>query len=88
MTHKELLDAVRANLGGTATPMAAELAITAVTRAIRDGIREDGCVKLARFGTFKLQQQQPRRLICPSTHQAITLPTRSVVRFTPSPTLG
>ena len=56
MNKKQLLEHIRLALGGTATQSAAELALQAVTRAIQDGLREDGEVKLARFGTFRMRQ--------------------------------
>ncbi|MBR2144707.1 MAG: HU family DNA-binding protein, partial [Akkermansia sp.] len=60
--RQELQELVRQQLGGTATPMAAQLALDAVLRAIADGLAEDGEVKLARFGTFRVKQRAPRRL--------------------------
>lgn len=82
--HKDLIESIRAKLGGTATPMAAELALRAVAQAVRDGLREDGEVRLAKFGTFKLKTCKPRRLLLPRTGEAHTLPERTVLRFTPS----
>ena len=84
--HKDLLESIRGKLGGTATPMAAELALQAVAQAIRDGLREDGEVRLARFGTFRLRTCKPRRLLLPRTGEAATLPERTQLRFTPSDT--
>lgn len=81
MNRKQLLELVRHALGGTATPGAAELALTAVTRAIKDGLKEDREVKLARFGTFRLRRVAARRLLLPGSGQEMQLPERDVLRF-------
>lgn len=65
MNRHSLLELVRQQLGGTATPMAAQLALHAVLRGIRDGLNQDGEVRLAGFGTFRVQQRAPRRLLLP-----------------------
>lgn len=84
MQRKELLQMVREALGGTATQSAAELALEAVVRAIRDGLREDGEVRLAKFGTFRMKECRPRRLRNPRTGEEMQLPARRELRFTPS----
>lgn len=85
MNTADFQESVRRALGGTATQMAAELALSAVIQAIRDGLREDGEVRLARFGTWRLQHRVPRRLRHPRTGQPMLLPERTVICFTPSP---
>lgn len=85
MNRRELQESVRQALGGTATAMAAELAIDAVVRAISDGLKEDGCVRLAHFGTFEQSRKQPRRLTLPHNGKPLTLPERTVIRFRPAP---
>lgn len=82
MKRHELEERIREALGGTATHYAAELALSAVIRAIRDGLKEDGEVKLARFGTFRLVQRAPRRLCLPRSGEPLTLPPRTELRFT------
>ena len=86
MNRRELQESVRQALGGTATAMAAELAIDAVIRAISDGLKEDGSVRLAHFGTFEQSRKQPRRLTLPHNGETLTLPERTVIRFRPAPT--
>ena len=81
MNRRQLLELVRHALGGTATPGAAELALTAVTRAIKDGLKEDREVKLARFGTFRMRRVASRRLLLPGSGQEMQLPERDVLRF-------
>lgn len=85
MRRKQLLENIRRALGGTATQNAAELALNAVTQAIRDGMREDEEVKLAKFGSFRLKQVRERRLLLPHNGQSLTLPPRKVLRFIPAP---
>lgn len=85
--EKFLIPLIRDSLGGTATQGAAYLALQAVVHAIRDGLKEDGEVKLARFGTFRLKDVAPRRLILPGSGKSMELPRRQVLRFIPSPCL-
>ena len=86
MNRRELLELIREALGGTATHSAADLALSAVIRAIQDGLREDGEVKLARFGTFRLRNVAARRLLLPGSGRAMELPARKVLRFVPPST--
>ena len=81
MNRQGLQELVRQQLGGTATPMAAQLALDAVLRAIADGLAEDGEVKLARFGTFRVKQRVPRRLLLPGSEKSLVLPSRSTITF-------
>lgn len=81
MNRQGLQELVRQQLGGTATPMAAQLALDAVLRAIADGLAEDGEVKLARFGTFRVKQRAPRRLLLPGSEKSLVLPSRSTITF-------
>ena len=87
MNRKQLHESVRQALGGTATAMAAELAIDAVVRAISDGLKKDGIVRLAHFGTFERSRKQPRRLTLPHNGEPLTLQERTVIRFRPSPSV-
>lgn len=81
--RQELQELVRQQLGGTATPMAAQLALDAVLRGIRSGLLEDGEVKLAHFGTFLVKTRAPRRLLLPGSQQSLQLPERKAVTFKP-----
>lgn len=85
MDNQDLLAHVQQALGGTATRRAAEVALSAVLRSIRAGLVEEGEVKLAGFGTFRMQPVQARRLLLPGRAEALQLPPRRVLRFTPSP---
>lgn len=85
MNTQDLLAQVQQALGGTATRGAAEVALGAVLRAIRAGLAEDGEVKLAGFGTFRMRAVQARRVLLPGSSREVLLPTRKVVRFSGSP---
>lgn len=88
ISSKRLVESVRLRLGGTATPMAARLALQAVARAIRDGLQEDSEVRLAHFGTFRIKSCRSRRLLLPGTDRELVLPERRQLRFTPSPSVA
>ncbi len=81
LNRQDLQELVRQQLGGTATHMAAQLAVDAVLRGISEGLVQDGCVKLARFGTFKVEQRAPRRLLLPGSSREHQLPPRKVITF-------
>lgn len=81
MNRQGLQELVRQQLGGTATPMAAQLALDAVLRAITDGLTEDKEVKLVRFGTFRVQLRAPRKLLLPGSGRQLTLPPRTAITF-------
>ncbi len=81
MNRQGLQELIRGQLGGTATPMAAQLALDAVLKAIADGLAADGIVKLARFGTFRVQQRAGRRLLLPGSDREFNLPPRNTISF-------
>lgn len=85
--REQLIEAVRLKLGGTATTGAAELALGAVLRALTDGLRRDGEVRLSGFGSFRIKERASRRLLLPGSDTAMCLPARRIVSFTPSPRL-
>lgn len=87
MNNLELQELVRRQLGGTATAMAAQLALNAVLNAISDGLQLDGSVKIARFGTFRIQQRASRRLLLPGSKRELTLPPRKTITFKQAPGL-
>jgi nucleoid DNA-binding protein len=55
--------------------------VDAVLRSICDGLAQDGVVRLAHFGTFKVEERAPRRLLLPGTQQELVLPQRKTVTF-------
>lgn len=85
LNKQDLLECVQRALGGTATRWAAEVALSAVLRAIRAGLLEDGEVKLAGFGSFRMKQVGARRVLLPGSDRELLLPERRVLRFSPSP---
>ncbi len=87
MRRNELLEAVRRNLGGTATRSAAEYALKAVTDSIKMGLRRDGSVRIAGFGTFLKKRRVPRTVMRPGTDEEIFIPERDGVSFRPSSSL-
>ncbi len=80
-----ITERVRQALGGTATPEAAELAITAVTNAITEGLEEDGEVRLANFGVLRIVERAPRRLKLFGSIIPSILPQRRVISFKAAP---
>lgn len=86
MNKEDLLAKVQESLGGTATRGAAAIALSATLRAIRAGLLEDGEVKLAGFGTFRMHRVKSRRVLLPGSRRELLLPERRVLRFTASPT--
>ena len=88
MNRNDLQELVRQQLGGTATPMAAQLALDAVLQAISQGLARDGEVRLAKFGTFRVSQRAPRRLLLPGSRQSLILPQRQVIQFKSSAELS
>lgn len=85
MKTKDLLAEIQRALGGTATRGAAEMALSATLRAIRAGLLEEGEVKLAGFGSFRMKEVAPRRVLLPGGNaRGLQLPRRKVLRFAPA----
>ncbi len=82
MNHKDFTRVVQEALGGTATERAAELAINAVTRALTDGLAEEGEVRLAGFGNFRLRRYANRPY--PGTSDTKATSNWMRLTFTPS----
>lgn len=87
MRKNELLEAVRRNLGGTATRSAAEYALNAVLDSIKLGLRRDGSVRISGFGTFLKKRRVSRTVMRPGTDEAIHIPESDGVSFRPSSSL-
>lgn len=85
MNKRQLEEHIRRALGGTATHYAARLALNAVVTALSEGLRRDGEVRLAGFGSFRMVTRRPRRLLLPRTGAEHQLPERRVLVFHPSP---
>lgn len=85
MIKQELRDRIRTALGGTATPMAASLALDAVLRSIQEGLAEDGKVHLSGFGTFSLQTLPERRITNPRHGREQLIAEHAHVKFKAAP---
>lgn len=85
MTKEELKDRIRLALGGTATPMAAALALDAVLRSIQEGLEEDGKVHLSNFGTFTLKQMPERRINNPRNGLTQVIAAHKHINFKAAP---
>lgn len=81
MTKSELNDRIRKALGGTATPMAAALALDAVLRSIQEGLVEDGKVHISDFGQFQLSRTRARRFTNPRNGLEQQIKERATVKF-------
>lgn len=85
MIKQELRDRIRTALGGTATPMAASLALDAVLRSILEGLAEDGKVHLSNFGTFQLERLAERRITNPRNKVKQVIAEHAHVKFKAAP---
>jgi DNA-binding protein HU-beta len=56
-------------------------ALNAFLDGVREGLEIDGSVTLVGFGTFKVKELGEREGRNPSTGEAISIPSRRVVRF-------
>ncbi len=81
MTKAELNERIRKALGGTATPMAAALALDAVLRSIQEGLVEDGKVHISDFGQFQLTCVKARRFTNPRNHKEQQIEARPKISF-------
>ncbi len=85
MNRAGLIECVREALGGSATKMAATLALDAVLRSIQEGLAEDGEVRLAGFGQFQMKQCAAKTVCHPKTGVLCPVEARSRVHFKASP---
>jgi DNA-binding protein HU-beta len=87
MKKGELTKAVREALGEGASKQAAENAIAAVLNAIVEGVKEDGSVQIAGFGTFKLRHRAARMGRNLQTGEPMPIKASKSIGFTPSAVL-
>ena len=66
---------------------AASRALEAVIGGVRTTLKKGGTVSLVGFGTFKTSVRPGRTGRNPKTGKAVTIPRRTVARFTPGATL-
>jgi DNA-binding protein HU-beta len=63
---------------------AAEDAMYEVLLGIRQGLLDDGEVRLMGFGTFTVKHRKARTARNPQTGEAVKVPAKNVVHFKPS----
>lgn len=76
-----MVQAVRKQLGGSASTLAAERAVDSVLAAIKAGLRRDKEVQLVGFGTFASLVRAARRGFNPHSRQPMRIPAARTVRF-------
>ena len=81
MNKGELVSFVASKAG--ITKAQARSAVNAVIEGITKGIKENGKVQLAGFGTFKIVERKERTGIDPRTKKKIKIPAKKVVKFSP-----
>jgi DNA-binding protein HU-beta len=84
MNKSALIDEVRKLLAGDTTRAAAERATAAVIAAMKRGLRRDGEVAVAGFGTFNVAKLPARRGFNPHTRRPMRISAVKTVRFRPA----
>jgi DNA-binding protein HU-beta len=85
MNKGDLRDAVADRMGET--KVNASKAVDAVLDVIAEGIRTDGKVAIASFGTFQAKERAARRNVHPTTRKEILVGPSVTVTFNASPAL-
>jgi DNA-binding protein HU-beta len=85
MNKRDLITKIASDTGGTKSSAAAavESLLDGITRALKKG----DPITFVGFGTFKTSQRRAREARNPRTGDAIKIPKRRVVRFTPGKAL-
>lgn len=83
MNKTQLIARVQRNMGMGSTRDSARAAVDAVLGCIAEASQEER-IELRGFGSFYHKQKEPRRLLHPTTKEAIILPARSELQFKPS----
>lgn len=81
MDKKELVAAVKAELGEKFTTKDTEKAVNAVFNTVHDALVKDGEVILVGFGSFKVKDVPARQGHNPKTGETITIPDHKAVKF-------
>ena len=82
-----MINEVRKLLAGDTTRVAAERATEAVIAAMKRGLKRDGEVAVAGFGTFSSVTLPARRGYNPHTRRPMRVAAVKTVRFRPAPGL-
>lgn len=68
------------------TKKAAGNVLDTITQAIQTSVKKGDSVRLAGFGTFKKMVRKARKGINPSTGETLSIPRKTVPKFSPSKT--
>lgn len=82
MTKAEIVDKICAK-AGLPTKAKAEEALDAVIETLRDAMAKGETVTFTGFGSFKVVERAARQGRNPRTKEAMTIPARKIVKFTP-----
>ena len=85
MNKGDLIDTVQRELKGSHA--ASGRAVDAVLNAISRGLKRDGMVSLASFGTLTRRSRKSRSGTIPSSGKSTRFPSTKTVSFRPSPIL-
>ncbi|MBI5513465.1 MAG: integration host factor subunit alpha [Deltaproteobacteria bacterium] len=86
MTKAEIVDHVYDKVGGFSKKEATDL-VDMLFEMLKERLAVGAKIKLSGFGNFVVKVKRQRWGLNPRTKERITLPTRRVVRFKPSPVL-
>ena len=81
MTKKELAKAIAEQ--HDVSVLAAQQAVQMVFDCIIEALVNEGRIELRNFGVFELRQRKPRQGRNPRTGEAVSVPAKRVVAFTP-----
>ena len=84
MNKAALIEEVRKLLAGDTTRVAAERATEAVLAAMKRGLKRDGEVAVAGFGTFNVAKLPSRLGFNPHTRRPMRIAALKTVRFRPA----
>ena len=83
MKYPELIELVQALMGEGATKKAAEELLDVLFGTIGASIQDGQEVTIKNFGRFYLAQRAARTAHNPHTGEAIAVPAKQVIKFTP-----
>lgn len=84
---QDMIDKVHARFGGELSKRQAEDALNHVIDMMKGVLEEDGEIRIAGFGTFKVVERAPRKGHNPQTGESIDIPARNAVTFKPAKAL-
>ncbi len=87
MNKSQLVELVAGKLEFLESRAQAQQVIEAVFEAVQEGVREDGRVAVAGFGTFERRRRAARKGRNPATKEMMEIPASTTVGFKPSQTL-